>query len=69
MEAYGRVERCHRSDATQFAREDYVEERGEFSIRCWPPYVVFQYPPKTWGPARSSNTCGRRWLAQSGVTP
>ncbi len=53
MEAYERLlGDAMRGDATQFAREDYVEE----AWRIFDPLLaahtpVFQYQPKTWGPA------------------
>jgi len=53
MDAYERVlGDAMAGDATLFAREDYIEEAWRIvdpALKAGTP--VFQYEPKTWGPA------------------
>ena len=55
MDAYERVlTDAMEGDATLFAREDYVEEGwriGDPALKAGTP--VFEYEPKTWGPAET----------------
>ena len=57
MDAYERVlGDAMAGDATLFAREDYVEEAWRIVdpvLKAGTP--VFEYEPKTWGPAQVEN--------------